>query len=93
MWAPLEREYNLNGKYKEFKATVGVDGQVGGGAKVRLTFECDGEKSFATDVEPGAVVPVNFPVNRARRLRIIVTSEEGLGYSAHVEIADARVTQ
>lgn len=93
LWAPLELEYNLGGRYKEFKAFVGIDGQVGGGGKVRLTIERDGENVWSKDLAPGAVMPVAFPVQRANRLRFIVTSDEGLGFSAHVEIAEARVTQ
>jgi hypothetical protein len=93
MWAPLELEYNLGGKFKEFKALVGVDPQVGGGSKVRLTIERDGEAVFNKEIVPGAPIPVEFPVTRAKRLRFIVTAEDSLGFSAHVEIAEPRVSQ
>ena len=60
---------------------------------MRLTIERDGENVWSKEIAPGAVLPVVLPVTRANRLRLIASSDEAFGFSAHVEIGDVRVTQ
>jgi hypothetical protein len=42
--------YNIGGEYKDFKAWLGVDDQVGGDSQAQVTIEGDGKVLFATEV-------------------------------------------
>jgi hypothetical protein len=98
--AYTELEYNLAGKYKEFKAVLGVDrrGEADSQSLVRalVTIECDGEKRFSRVITAKALEPVALNVRDVSRLRIIVQSADAsnvLGSYDYVALADARVSQ
>ncbi len=92
--AYTELEYNLGGKYKEFKAFIGVDPRAGAESKARVTIESDGRQIFAQEFT--AETPVQqytLPVQRANRLRIVVSSSNLLDLHDHVTLADAKISQ
>jgi hypothetical protein len=94
MHAYTELEYNLGGKYKEFKAFVGVDPRVGAESKARVTIERDGKQIFSEEVTTATPLKqVVLPLEKARKLRITVSSSNILDLHDHVTLADAKVTQ
>ncbi|MCI0459153.1 MAG: NPCBM/NEW2 domain-containing protein [Gemmataceae bacterium] len=92
--AYTELEYKLDGKYKEFKAFIGVDPRVGSESKARVTIESDGRQIFAQEFTAEMPVrQITLPVQRARSLRIVVSSTNLLDLHDHVTLADAKVSQ
>src|SRR5262249_12529341 len=88
-----ELEYNLAGKYKEFKALLGVDTRTGTASKALVTIYCDGEKRFSETVAAKAPQPISLNVNGVQELRIVVSSQNFLDLYDHATLADARVSQ
>jgi hypothetical protein len=88
-----ELEYELGGKYKEFRAVLGIDPRVGGDSQPRVSIECDGAKVFSEVITAKAVRPVAVNVRNASRIRITVSSLNPLDLHDHVTIAEARVSQ
>jgi len=88
-------EYDLAGKYKEFKALIGVDTRTGEGVfgKTTLNVYCDGEKRFSQPVSPKDVRPIAVNVKDVGTLRIVVEGPDLTGYTAYVTLAEARVSQ
>jgi hypothetical protein len=94
MHAPMTLTYDINGEFKEFKTTLGVDTSVQTPSHVRLIFEGDGRKLFETEVTvKDAPKPVTLDVKKVRQLTIRLTQAEGLPYGHQVTLADAKVTK
>jgi hypothetical protein len=91
--AHTELEYDLGGKYKEFRGVVGIDPRVGGDSQPRVTIECDGAKVFSEVINAKAPRPLAVNVRNASRLRITVSSQNPLDLHDHATIAEARVSQ
>jgi hypothetical protein len=91
--AHTELEYNLDGKYKEFKAVLGVDPRIGGDSQPQVTILCDGEKRFSEVVTAKANRAVAVNVKDVTTLKIVVSSRNALDLHDHVTIAEARVSQ
>jgi hypothetical protein len=88
-------EYNLGGKYKDFKALVGADTRAAEGAlaKTTLTVYCDGAKQYSEVVAPGELKPIAVNVKDAATLRIVVEGPNFTVLPAYVTLADARISQ
>jgi hypothetical protein len=93
MHAYTALEYDLDGKYKDFKATLGVDTHTGSDSQALVTIECDGVKKFAEAVSAKDNRQVSLSVRDVRRLRIIVSSQNFLDLHDHATLAEARVSQ
>jgi len=95
-----ELEYNLGGKYKEFKALLGVDSRAEAESqplvRALVSIECDGEKRFSKVITAQRVEPLTLNIRDVQRLRIIVQSADAanvLNSYDYVAIAEARVSQ
>src|SRR5262249_29997533 len=87
-------EYDLKGKYKEFRCVVGVDMRTGAESKARVTIEADGKRLFSEEVPAGAAPKdLNLPLIGAQRLRIVVASTNLLDLHDHVTLAEAQIRQ
>lgn len=92
--AYTELEYNLGGKYKEFKAILGVDGRVSETeSKAVVTIYCDGEKRFSEVVNPKAVRLIALNIKDVQVLRIVVGARDFTNLHDHATLAEARVSQ
>lgn len=91
--AHTELEYNLGGKYKEFKAVLGVDARTGAESQPVVSVYCDGVKQFSETITPKDVRPVALNVKDVQTLRIVVGSRNFLDLHDHATLADARVSQ
>src|SRR5262249_22283605 len=92
MHSYTELEYNLGGKYKDFKAILGVDTRVGE-SQALVTIECDGARVFSEKVSAKDRRPLALNVRDVNRLRIIVSSRNFLDLHDHATLAEARVSQ
>lgn len=94
MHAYTELHYNLAGKYKEFKAILGVDHRYleNVDSKAVVSIYCDGEKRFSETVglKPR---PIALNVKDVTTLRIVVSAPGFLDTHHHATLADARVSQ
>ncbi len=88
-------EYNLAGKYKDFKAFVGADIRAAEGVLVKTTVVVygDGAKLLTEVVSPTELRPIAVNVKDVGTLRIVVEGPNFTGLSAYVTLADARVSQ
>jgi hypothetical protein len=93
MHAHTELSYNLAGKYKEFKARLGVDIRTGNDSHALVTVYCDGEKRFSEVVSPKGERDIALSVKDVSTLRIVVSSRNILDLHDHATLADARVSQ
>ena len=91
--AYTQLEYNLAGKYKEFKAILGVDQRVGADSQALVTINCDGAEIFKGTITAKQTRPLAFSVKDVNTLRITVSSRNFLDLHDHVTLADARVSQ
>jgi hypothetical protein len=91
--AHTELEYNLAGKYKDFKAILGVDPRVGSDSQALVTIICDGDKRFSEVVTLKALRPISLSVKDVATLKIVVSSRNFLDLHDHVTLAEARVSQ
>lgn len=91
--AHTELEYNLDSKYKDFKALLGVDARAKTESKAIVIIECDGTKAFKETVDAQKPIPINLNVRNVNKLRIIVTSEEILHLHDQATLAEARISQ
>ncbi len=91
--AYTQLEYNLAGKYKEFKAILGVDQRVGSESQAQVSITCDGEERFKGVITAKETRPLAFSVKDITTLRITVSSRNFLDLHDHVTLADARVSQ
>ncbi len=88
-------EYNLGGKYKDFKAYLGADVRSAEGAlgKTTVTIYCDGQKRLSETVSPAELRPIAVNVKDVTTLRIVVEGPNFTGLSAYATLADARISQ
>jgi hypothetical protein len=93
MHAHTELEYNLGGKFKDLKGTLGVDTRISGDSQPLVTIVCDGEKRFAQVITPKLNVQVALSVKDVQTVKIIVSARNFLDLHDHVTFADARVSQ
>jgi hypothetical protein len=98
--AHTELEYTLGGKYKEFKAVLGVDSRAEAESqslvRALVTIECDGDKRFSKVITAKTVEPIALNVRDVNRLRITVQSADPgnvLNSYDYVALVDARVSQ
>jgi hypothetical protein len=92
MHAYTELDYNLAGKFKEFKAVLGVDARVGTASQAKVTIYCDGAMRFSETVT-AKVRPIMLDVKGVTTLRIVVSSPDFFGLGDHATLADAQVSK
>ena len=93
MHAHTELEYDLAGKYKDLKGTLGVDVRTGSESQPLVTIYCDGEKRFSETITAKTVRPISLNVKDVTTLKIVVGSRNELDLHDHVTFADGRVSQ
>ncbi len=95
MKAPYVIEYDLAGKYKEFKALLGVDPEFLGESKAVVKIFCDAEPEPLLSVVPARKVrPVAVIVKNVTKLKIVIEpSNPPDNTGAHAVLAEARVSQ
>jgi hypothetical protein len=91
--AHTELEYNLDSKYKDFKAVLGVDARAKTESKATVIIECDGNKVFKQTIHAQKQVPISLNVRNVLKLRIIVTSDDLLQLHDQATLAEARISQ
>src|SRR5262249_6622844 len=91
-----ELVYDLGGKYKEFRATLGIDDNLRdfGDAAPVVQIEGDGRELFQAVVtrkdKPRQLV---LDIKGVKQLRIVVGSEKLIDFGDHVDLADAKVSK
>lgn len=93
MHAHTELEYNLAGKYKDLKGTLGIDPRIAADSQAVVTVWCDGEKRFGEVITGKEQKQVNLNVKDVQMLKIVVASRNFLDLHDHVTFAEARVSQ
>lgn len=95
MYSGVELEYNLAGKYKDFKAVLGVDARIAdeGQGKVTLIVYCDNDKRGTFEVSTKAVTPILINVKDIQTLRIVVEGAKITNLGGHAVLANAQVSQ
>lgn len=92
--AYTELVYNLEGKYKEFRAVLGIDDLVGGDGQPLVTIEGDGRLLFKSEISrTDAPRLLKLNIEGVRLLRIVVAAQGILDVGAHVDLADAKVSK
>ena len=89
----LEKHLPKTGKYKDFKAHLGIDTRTGSDSQALLTIYCDGDKRFAEVVSAKTHKDIAINVKDVGMLRIVVSSRNFLDLHDHATLADARVSQ
>ncbi|MDA0837830.1 MAG: NPCBM/NEW2 domain-containing protein [Planctomycetota bacterium] len=74
VFAPSLLEYSLNGQFRRFTATAGIDRVTKGKGSVVFEIYLDGEKKWTSSVMTGLDEPakIDLDVTGAKRLRLIV---------------------
>ena len=67
--AHTELDYKLDGKYKEFKALLGVDTRTGADSQAMVSIYCDGEKKFTRTVSAKMPQPIAINVKDVTTLQ------------------------
>lgn len=93
MHAHTELEYDLAGKFKDLKGTLGIDVRTGSDSQPLVTIYCDGEKRFSETITAKATRPLTLNVKDISTLKIVVSSRNELDLHDHVTFADVRVSQ
>ncbi|MSU76987.1 MAG: hypothetical protein EXS16_02715 [Gemmataceae bacterium] len=95
IYAGADLEYNLGGKYKEFKAVVGADARIAeeGQGKVTVTIYCDREKRQTYIVSVMNPQPISINVKDVTSLRVVVSGSNFTNFSGHATLANAHVSQ
>lgn len=95
MYAGVELNYDLGGKYKEFKALLGADARIAeeGQGVVTVTIYCDQEKRFSEVVSTKSAKTLAINVKDVSSLRIIVSGPNFTNYAGHATLANAHVSQ
>jgi hypothetical protein len=89
-----ELTYDIGGRFREFKAVLGVDDLVGGDSQAVVRIEGDGRELFAAVVtRKDKPRPLNLDVQGVKQLRIVVGSQGLLDLGDHVDLADAKVSK
>lgn len=95
VWArgPIELEYSLDGKFKEFKAFLGTHPDFSVESKALVTIFCDGEKRFS-ESPAKAMRPIAINVKDVTTLKIVVSTQDPFNnLHAQAVLAEARVSQ
>lgn len=97
MHSTTELEYNLAGAYREFKATVGIDDDVGGDEEPAvLIVYADNKEVLKWQVsrkDKERTRQLNINIKDVDTLRIVVTTSDFLDLGKHVTLAEARVSK
>ena len=95
MYAGAELNYDLAGKYREFKAILGAVARIAeeGQGKVTVSVYCDGEKRFSDLVSTKALKNIAINVKDVTTLRIVVSGSNFTNFSGHATLANAHVSQ
>ncbi len=92
-----ELEYDLKGEYREFKAVVGVDDQVGSGSDGYTVLRIEGDNGQELKTvkvsRKDKPQPIVVDVRNVQRLKIVVKSDDLLDLGKHLNLADARVSK
>lgn len=94
--AHTELEYDLRGEFREFKAVLGIDENVGGHpGPVVVRIEGDGKELYSRTLSRKDKLKerVTLNIKDVGRLRIVVTSGELLDLGKHIDLADAQVSK
>lgn len=93
--ATTELEYNLGGEFREFRAIVGVDDNVGGSeAATQLRILGDGKELLSIAVaRKDGPRPLAINVKDVQKLKIIVSSDNFIDLGKHLDLADAKVSK
>jgi hypothetical protein len=88
-------EYNLAGKYKDFKALIGADTRASEGAygKTTVLIYCDGEKRLSETVAPSELRSIALNVKDVVTLKIVLDGTTFAVQPSYATLADARVSQ
>jgi hypothetical protein len=90
--AHTELVYSLDGKYKELKASLGMDDMVGGDGSPVVKIEGDGKELFGCTVtRKDKRRELALDVKGIKQLRIIVTSSGLFDFGDQVDFADAKL--
>lgn len=95
VYSGTELSYELAGKYKDFKAIVGVDARIAeeGQGKVTVIIYCDKVKQKEYAVTTKESIPIAINVKDVSNLRIVVAGSNFTGFSGHATLANAHVSQ
>jgi hypothetical protein len=95
VYAGTDLEYNLAGKYKDFKAIIGADARIAeeGQGKVTVVIYCDRVKQKEYVVSTKESVPIALNVKDVTTLRIVVAGSNFTGFSGHATLANAHISQ
>ena len=89
-----ELVYRLPGKFRRFKALVGIDDRVQPYGNVRLVVRGDDRVLWEGSVTGGeAAMPLDLDVTGVRRLAILVDYGENLDTADHLDLAEARIVK
>jgi hypothetical protein len=92
--APTTLQYALDGEYKEFSATIGVDETVSGGSHAKLVIRADGRELFSADVKrKDAPRTIRLGIRDAKTLTIEVAPAGVLPWGHRIDLGDAKVNK
>jgi alpha-galactosidase len=86
--------YKLPGKFRVFRATVGIDDSVRETGSVKVEIKGDGKRLWQSDVrgsEPAR--ELELEISGVRRLEVVVDYGEGLDVGDRLDLAEAQVTK
>lgn len=86
--------YHLPGKFRRFKATVGIDDSVRATGNARLEIKADGKMLWQGELrgsEPARELELD--VSGVRRLELVADYGDDLDTGDRVDLGDARVTK
>jgi len=84
--------YRLPGRFRRFKATVGIDDRVRPRGNVRLVIRGDDRVLLQTSVAgTDPPQPVDLDLDGVRRLGILVDYGDDLDVADHLDLCDARI--
>jgi hypothetical protein len=93
MHAHTELEYNLAGKYKEFKAIAGVDKRTGDQSQAVISIYCDGERRYSETITAKETKAIGVNLKDVNTLKIVVSSRNFLDLHDHATLAEAKISQ
>jgi hypothetical protein len=86
--------YRLPGRFRRFKATVGIDDRVRPQGNVRLVIRGDDRVLWeAALTGTGPAQPVDLDLRGVRRLGILVDYGDDLDVADHLNLCDARIVK
>ncbi len=95
--AYTELEYNLEGKFKGFKAEIGIDPRVQVKSGALVTIRCDGVNVYSQKVQAGEPQNLSLNIRDVETMQIIVSSASSednfLNLHDQSVLGNARVTQ